>query len=196
MVDLVTLQTIAYIAQIVGVVGTLTAAFIAVRSYVNANKRAEDARARELETRQAQLFMNIFQTTTSIEWITVAEEMIHLWKWRDFEDFDTKYGEITNNEAAGKMNAVLGYWNGVGVLVRRQLIDPDLIYDMKRLTVIELWDKFSPIINEWRRRYSAPQIYIGMEDLVRELRRIREARGDGTYVERSKKGTLNNFPNA
>jgi hypothetical protein len=194
MVDLVTLQTIAYIAQIVGVVGTLTAAFIAVRSYINANKRAEDARARELETRQAQLFMNIFQTTTSIEWITVAEEMIHLWKWRDFEDFDTKYGEIANNEAAGKMNAVLGYWNGVGVLVRRQLIDPDLIYDMKRLTVIELWDKFSPIINEWRRRYSAPQIYIGMEELVRELRRIREARGDGEYVERSKKETLDNFP--
>ncbi len=86
MVDLVTLQATAYVAQIVGVIGTLTAAFIAVRSYIGSNKRAEESRARELETRQAQLFMGIFQTTTSIEWIAVAEEMIHLWKWNDFDD--------------------------------------------------------------------------------------------------------------
>ena len=117
--------------------------------------------------------------------------MIHLWKWRDFEDFDVKYGEITNNEAAGKMNALLGYWNGVGVLVQKRLIDPELIYDMKRLTIIELWDKFSPVIFEWRRRYSAPQIYIGMEYLVEELRRIRGVRGDGVYVERSKAKSSN-----
>ncbi len=64
MVELAQLQAAAYIAQITGVIGTLTAAFIAVRSYIAANKRAEEAkkkeqetRDRELETRQAQLFM-------------------------------------------------------------------------------------------------------------------------------------------
>ncbi len=100
-----------------------------------------------------------------------------------------KYRKLTNNEATGKMNAALGYWNGVGVLVKKGLIDSELIYDMKRLTVIELWDKFSPIILEWRRRYSgAPQIYVGLEYLVSELRRLRGVKGDGVYVERSKVG--------
>jgi hypothetical protein len=186
MVELAEIQAAYYMVAATGSLGTLLTAVIGVRSYMNANKRAEDARRRELETRQAQLFMNIFQTTTSIEWITVAEEMIHQWKWTDFEDYDTKYGEITNNEATGKMNALLGYWNGVGVLVQKKLIDPELIYDMKRLTVIELWDKFSPVIMEWRRRYSAPQIYVGLEFLVSELRRVRVVKGDGVYVERSK----------
>ncbi|MCX6653590.1 MAG: hypothetical protein NTY03_00560 [Candidatus Bathyarchaeota archaeon] len=44
----------------------------------------------------------------------------------------------------------------MGVLVQRRLIDPELIYDMKRIQVIEVWEKFSPILREWRRRFSAP----------------------------------------
>jgi hypothetical protein len=188
------IPTMTLIVQTCGVVGTLLAATIAVRSYVNSNKRAEDARARELETRQAQLFMNIFQTTTSKEWMTDTEEMIHIWKWRDFGDFDAKYGEISNSVATGKMNAALGYWNGVGVLVQKSLIDSQLIYDMKRFHVIELWDKFSPVILEWRRRYSAPQIYVSLEYLVGELKRIRDVRGDGVYVERSKVGQIEPQP--
>lgn len=73
MVDLVTLQAAAYIAQIVGVVGTLTAAFIPVRSYTNANKRndeakkkEQDTRDRELQTREAQLFSSIYQQYSSL----------------------------------------------------------------------------------------------------------------------------------
>jgi len=52
--------------------------------------------------------------------------------------------------------------------------------------VIEFWEKFSPIIVEWRRRYNAPQIYVGYEFLVDEMRRIRESRSEPTYIERSK----------
>ncbi len=50
----------ALIVQTLGVVGTLIAATIAVRSYVNSNKRTQETRERELETRQAQLFMQIY----------------------------------------------------------------------------------------------------------------------------------------
>jgi hypothetical protein len=41
----------AFIVQTFGVVGTLTAATIAVRSYLNSNKRAQETRERDLETR-------------------------------------------------------------------------------------------------------------------------------------------------
>ena len=177
---------VAYITQIVGVIGTLTAAFIAVRSYINANKRAEEARERELETRQTQLFMSIFQTTTTKEFLTDSEELLHIWKWRDYEDYDTKYGEINNLVGNGKLNYVMSFFNGVGVLVQKGLIDSELIYDMKRIAIIDIWEKFSPIIKEWRMRYSAPQIYGGYEFLYDELKRIRSERSDQVYVERSK----------
>ena len=52
----------ALVVQTFGIVGTLTAATIAVRSYLISNKRAEEARKRELETRQVQLFMRLYQS--------------------------------------------------------------------------------------------------------------------------------------
>ena len=190
MVELVELQALAYVAQVVGVVGTLTAAFIAVNSYINANKRAEEARKRELETRQAQLFMGIFQTTTTKEFLTDSEELIHIWKWRDYEDYDAKYGEINNLEGNGKLSYILSFFNGVGVLVQKGLIDSELIYDMKRIAIIDVWEKFSPIVREWRTRYSAPQIFGGYEFLYDELKRIRGMRRDSVLVEHSKKQSI------
>ena len=81
---MVDLETINLLVQIVGVSATAIAAVVGVSSYISSNKRAEENRRRELETRQAQLFMGIFQATTSKEFLTDTEELIHIWKWKDF----------------------------------------------------------------------------------------------------------------
>jgi len=65
LVDLVTLQSMAYIAQVVGVAGTLIAAFIAVRSYTNVNKRTEESKKKEQETRDRELETRRLQLLTS-----------------------------------------------------------------------------------------------------------------------------------
>jgi len=64
---MVDVQTMGLIVQTIGVVGTLSAAIVGVRSYVNSNKRAQESRDRELETRQVQLFMQIFTINQSRE---------------------------------------------------------------------------------------------------------------------------------
>jgi len=99
LVELVELQTIAYIAQTVGVVGTLTAAFIAVRSYINANKRSEEAnkkeqetRDRDLDTRQAQLLMQIYDRVNNRDFTRDWGETNYFWKWDDYNDYFKKYG--------------------------------------------------------------------------------------------------------
>ena len=62
MVDLAEIQAAYYIVAATGVIGALMTAVVGVKSYINSNKRAEEARRRELETRQAQLFMGVYQT--------------------------------------------------------------------------------------------------------------------------------------
>ena len=76
----------ALIVQTFGVVGTLSAATIAVRSYLNSNKRAEEfrkkeqeTRDRDLETRQAQLFMNLFNSFINEETLKIDFELME-WK--------------------------------------------------------------------------------------------------------------------
>ena len=187
---MIELETINLLVQIVSVSATAIAAVIGVTSYINSNKRSEEARRRELETRQAQLFMGIFQATTTKEFLTDSEELIHIWNWRDYEDYDAKYGEITNLEGNGKLSYIMSFFNGVGVLVQKGLIDSELIYDMKRIAIIDVWEKFSPIVREWRTRYSAPQIFGGYEFLYDELKRIRDVRRDSVHVGHSDKHSI------
>jgi hypothetical protein len=190
LVDLAEIQAAYYVVAAAGVIGALLTAVVGVKSYINSNKRAEEARRRELETRQAQMFMGIFQTTTTKEFLTDSEELIHIWNWKDYEDYDAKYGEINNLEGNGKLSYILSFFNGVGVLVQKGLIDSELIYDMKRIAIIDVWEKFSPIVREWRTRYSAPQIFGGYEFLYDELRRIRDMRRDSVNVGHTKKQSM------
>ena len=57
---MVELETINILVQIVGVSAAAIATVVGVRSYIVSNKRAEEARRRELETRQAWLFMQVY----------------------------------------------------------------------------------------------------------------------------------------
>ena len=95
MSELATLQSAAYIAQIVGVVGTLTAAFIGVRSYISSNKRAEEARARELETRQAQVFLQFYSRTGNEKFVRAIQKLMS-WNLSDYDKVIETYHPDNN----------------------------------------------------------------------------------------------------
>jgi hypothetical protein len=166
MVELAELQAIAYVAQVVGVVGTLTAAFIAVRSYLNANKRAEESRKRDLETRQTQLFMQIYDKSTQKEFMQDFIDIIMEWKWTDVNDFETKYMMDV------RFQTVSDYFEGIGVLVKRKLIDPELVDDLMSGWITSFWEKTGSVTLEQRRIHNYPQANEHVEFLYNEVKRI------------------------
>jgi hypothetical protein len=130
MVDLAELQAIAYVAQIIGVVGTLTAAFIGVRSYINSNKRAEEAkqkeletRDRELQTRQAQMFMNIYQQTTTKDFTSAYNSFLSN-QWMNYSEFRE---QIQKKEFRNDFSILGMYWEGIGVLVKEGFLPIRLV---------------------------------------------------------------------
>ena len=176
MVELVELQTIAYIAQTVGVVGTLTAAFIAVRSYINANKRSEEAnkkeqetRDRDLDTRQAQLLMQIYDRVNNRDFTRDWGETNYFWKWTDNKDYWKKYG--TNPEEYPKLKSVIDTYEGIGAILENKLVDPKMIYGVLRFDPILYWEKFSPLMKEFAERAGESMMYPGFELLCNEMRR-------------------------
>ena len=62
-------------------------------------------------------------------------------------------------------------------MVQRKLIDVTLADDLVGVSTIEVWEKFSPIFYEWRKRLEAPQILADFENIYNELSRIRVAKG-------------------
>jgi len=142
----------------------------------NANKTRElqlKAQEQATETRQTQLFMNIYNNHISESNFRALMEMIWEWEWDSFDDFIEKYSIPNNKDAHVQWGRYFASLEGLGILLKKGLIDPELVYDSHYLSVINLWEKFQPVIEEWRVRLNAPQLYEDPEYLYNEMVRMR-----------------------
>ena len=51
--------------------------------------------------------------------------------WTDVEDFWNKYGPDTNTEFYTSFGRLAYYFDGIGVLVKRNLVEKEAIYDAR-----------------------------------------------------------------
>jgi hypothetical protein len=162
LVDLVELQAISFIVDVLGVSSIAIAAVVGVSSYINSNKRAleakhleQETRNRELQTRQAQLLLPFWQQWMEPE-MQKAYSDFASWDWKDYDDFMAKYGPKTNPDAWFKRGMLGNFFEGLGVFVKRGLIDVALIDDLMSGYVIGHWRKMEPIYREYRRIQRSP----------------------------------------
>jgi hypothetical protein len=170
---MVDLQTISLIVQMVGVSATATAAVVGVSSYINSNKRAEEAkqkeqdtRNRELETRQAQIFINVNDKIQSKEFQSAYYKVVKT-SWSTWEEYSRLYRDKLEFRDAEQL--VQGIFEGLGVLVREGLLPIRmvalLLCGMTRL----YWEKHIPMLAEGRRMIGSRRLYSENEYLYDEL---------------------------
>jgi hypothetical protein len=104
-------------------------------------------------TRQAQLLWSIYDYYRSTESRRQSME-IGSWEWKDIDDFFEKYGLENNPEAWLNFTTKAAYFNGIGILLKRNLIDIRLLDDLLTNSVERHWNalKMGPILLEWRKR--------------------------------------------
>ena len=124
------------------------------------------------ETRQTQLFMQIFDRLNSKDSRKQLGEFIYVWEWKDYDDFWDKYGPEGNIDDWASFNSFNVYYEGIGVMIKRGLIDPTLVDDIMSGEIIRVWEKFEPIAREWRRRQNWPQAFEWNEYLYNEIKAI------------------------
>lgn len=176
MVDLEVIQSVYYM---VAATGVLVAAVYYVMN-IRTNQRNQElmlkAQQQNVETRQLQLFMSIYQSMITRQFQADNEEIHHVWEWKDMNDYLKKYG-ATNPEMNGKMASVFFTYDGIGVLVKRGFIDPELVYDLTYVQAVEVWEKFVPLIREFRKWGNAPHVFSDFEYLYNTMITTREKRG-------------------
>ena len=134
------------------------------------------ARQREtdVETRQAQLFMGVFQHYFDREWVRQQQEIF--WQFEDYDTVDEfleKYGPETNMEAFVTFVTRNNFYEGLGVLLKRGLIDASLIDDMLSSPIQFFWERrVQPIAGEFRERFN-PAAFEWMEYLYNQIMPIR-----------------------
>ena len=147
------------------------------------------AQEQAAETRQAQFFMSVYRDHITKENISDWTEMVRMWNWIDYEDYMKKYA--SDPESRVKYGSYMNKLEGLGVLVKRGLIDVNLLYDLQYGSIIMIWEKFLPIISEDRRRINATHLYKDVEYLYKEMLRIRDERGDQKIITRTFEPTTN-----
>ena len=160
MVDLAEIQVAYYM---VAATGVLVAAVYYVYNMRISQKNSKTA----LDTRQAQLLMQIFDRVNNRDFTRDWAETNYFWKWNDSKDYFKKYG--TNLDEYPKFQNIIDTYEGIGVILQNKLVDPKLIYGVLRVQPILYWEKFSPLMKEFGAETGESLMYPGFEFLCKEL---------------------------
>jgi hypothetical protein len=125
------------------------------------------------KTRQAQLLMGLYETYRSPEF-RKRQMAIQILEYNDFHDFWDKYGRDNNPDYWAMWFSVAAFYNGIGVLVRRNMLDIELVEELLANIIERSWENMGDIILDWRKFIAADKerkydLLHGFEYLYNEI---------------------------
>jgi len=156
MVDPAVIMMVKDIVTILGVIGGFTYYVITV--------------GHQNSSRKAQLFMEMYRDFKRPDIQKAYNDIVNIWQWDSIEEFNEKYGPDNNYEEFQKYMLVYSVYEGLGVLIYRNLIDVTMIEELMRSYVVNFFEKMSPIIYDWRVKW--PIAAEWTEYLYKEVKKI------------------------
>jgi hypothetical protein len=123
--------------------------------------------------RQTDLVMKLYSTFDSREFQEAWVETLRM-EFSDYEDYLNKYGAASDKPRYVPVNMVAGFFEGLGILLRRKLIDIALVDDLFSSDIVLGWHKMKPIVEGWRKQFNRPQMSEWFEYLHYEMRKREE----------------------
>lgn len=167
----ITYQMVLSTLQTAGILVGIVYYITIMRNQQKTRELTLKAQELTLETRQAQLFMQIYGQWNTMEFGRQYEKSMRM-EWTDFDDFNEKYLGDIETYTAWRMMA--RFFEGIGVLVQRGLIDVTLVDDLMSGETMRFWERFQPLIEEMRTRLNWPQAVEWVEYLYEQVRSIAE----------------------
>ena len=150
-------------------------------SYYVLTVRANQRNMRQtLETRQISLIDNMVTRSMGEQGFRNLFELLR-YEWKDYEDFEKKYGSENNVEASAKRFAIWQEFNLIGLMLRKGLVEADDLFDMGMQGVLFLWEKYKSIIEEERKRYLGKNFLSDFEYLANRMLKVVQER-DAAYM--------------
>ena len=134
----------------------------------------------QLETRQAQFFMQTYQSVMTPEKQRLYGEVLE-WEWTDFDDFSERY--YKNPTRKGEWISANMTFDILGIMLKENLMNIEILFEMEQSGTrggTVLWYKFEPIVREMRKRESNPDLLKNFEYYVEEMYKLRRLKGLST----------------
>ncbi len=171
---MIELSVIRDLVAIFGVIAGFSYYVLTVRNAQRTRDLTLKAQEQAVETRQLQLFMQLYEKTLAKENWTAHLEILNEWSWKDFNDFWNKYGEDNNLEAWRKLTTTCAPFEHIGLLVRDGMIEPKRVWDFYGFFLTNLWEKILPVVDGYREKIGDERFLEWFEDLYYDMIDLRE----------------------
>ena len=151
------LQTISIIVAIASVV---IAFIIGVRSI-----RASAV------SRKASVFISYQAQAYDEQFLISHLEFLTEWSWKDYEEFIQKYGPRTNPKAYAKFLSILGFYEGMARLLKKNIIEIDLMPESMAILIIRFGEKIEPMSKEMVKDFGRTEGHELIRFLYNEVRK-------------------------
>ena len=140
---------------------------------LKAQEQSTKAQEHTLETRQIQLFMDLYQVFRDKEFQRDIATIYNIWEWRDYDDFEEKYGRSTHPDEYSSYTSVTNFMGGMGVLVKRGMIDSSLVKELMGGVVTRYWERIEALIRETRVRRNWPEYDSDFKYLYKAMMKLK-----------------------
>jgi len=122
--------------------------------------------------RQTDLVVRLYSAFSGKELQEAYFEVMYRMEFVDYDDFMKKY-RMPSKQAV-PLWQVGKFFDGVGVLLRRKLVDIGLVDELFHAEVTLLWEKIKPLAEGRRKELNQPTIYQSFEYLYDELQKRKQ----------------------
>ncbi|UCH37710.1 MAG: hypothetical protein JSV76_00580 [Candidatus Bathyarchaeota archaeon] len=155
------------IAAVIGVAGIAVAVVNNYWSGRQQRKATEVTRAVGSDER----FMELYDASRETEFQRTMGEVLYLYEWTDYADFQSKYGPQADLDAWAKIQSLTQYFEGLGVLVEEGSVSVQRVARLLDDQIIAVWEKLEAIIMDRRKREMNPKLSDSFEALYYAIKK-------------------------
>jgi len=155
------IETVSFVITMLGIALAVTIGLIQFRNLVKA--------------RQIEVYMEIYNKFTEKDVLRMGLEVSMLWKWKDVNQFFEKYGPEKNPDEFMKWVVVTTHLENMGFALKEKLVNVRMVAYLVGTVIQGLWEKYEPILTEFKRRYKTPRIMPMTEYLYKRIKQVRPA---------------------
>jgi len=104
----------------------------------------------------------------------LSDAIAKLWstEYKDYDDFVKRYGPFPSGKPEQKaMILVMNYFEGIGMLLKRNLMDTDFAWDLFGSSYFLAWEKVRPLVEGARKQWNIPDAWSFFEYLYSEMKK-------------------------
>ena len=125
----------------------------------------------QAKQRQTDMVMRLYAMFGSTDFQKAYQKVANI-EFENFADFRKKY--VADIEVRAAIYSVVIFFEGIGVLVKRKLINMDLVDDLFTNPISQTWEKVAPIVKGMRELQKSPSVGEWFEYVYNGMKKQRQ----------------------